>query len=518
MRNERLKVLIADDEYWVRQAVTRLIDWEEHGFELLAPAGDGEDAWAKIGAERPDIVFLDINMPFLSGIELTRRIQKSYPDIAVLILSGYSEFTYVREALTGGALDYLLKPIDKQKLLAVLEEVTGHLMKRREESQAILAMREKSALAGSMLMDREMSEMLDSASQTPGMLEIELEYTFYHLVQIRIAGLERDERRVRELKDLLTASMCARHVKAFHYIPRADTFYMLVELPEAELSARCQELLSVLDKQTGLPVSILISARKSSFRQLSKALDEIRQIQLTRPFSNASVVLLSSGALDQPTESRISARQQRGLSLAVSTRSRQMFRKICFQEVGLCRLMDGTWRYVEALHALNVIRFILQSGAPEHALTLDSLMELMLVAADRFDGDGVLSILDEMLSEVFGASDIGAGDSVRDIVYQVKSYIDEHYMDELSLSRLAKRFMVDDAYLSRTFKQAVSENLTLYIARRRIERAQEYIAEGSQSLSEIASMVGYDDYAYFNRVFRKIAGVSPSAYKEEIGR
>lgn len=517
MSHKLLKVLIADDEYWVRQSITHLIEWTEHGFALLTPAQDGRDALAKIESEKPDIVLLDINMPFISGIELTRHIHENHPDIAVLILSGYSEFSYVRQALTGGALDYLLKPADKQQLLSALRVATDFLIRQREERQAISAMREERELAGSILSDREMSAMLDDDAQTPARLELELQYAFYHLVQIRITGLKLDARGIHGLKSQLAASIQARHCLAFHHQSRPDTFYLIVELPEAELLAHCHMLLAMLDKQTGLPVSILVSARKNSFRQLKKALDELRQVQFTRRFDRAGVVLPASDTSDRLAQSRISAEQQREMEVAVKTRSRRLFEKTCLDGIGLRRIMDGEWRLIELLHTLNTIRFVLQSGAPKHALALDNLMELMLVAADRFDGDGVLSILDEMVSEVFGAPDGGsASDSMREIVYQVKAYIDAHYADELSLSLLAKRFMVDGAYLSRTFKQIFSENLTLYIAKRRIERARQYIVEDTLGLMEIAAMVGYDDYAYFNRVFRKITGVSPSICKEEL--
>ena len=165
---------------------------------------------------------------------------------------------------------------------------------------------------------------------------------------------------------------------------------------------------------------------------------------------------------------------------------------------------------------MEILVFQRAGGIFGGALALENLMELMMVAADRHDPEEALSILEEMIAERFSGPDGAAvGEGMRQTVRQVKGYIAQNYFDELSLSSLARRFMVDDGHLSRMFKQVVGENLTLHIARTRIRKAQEYIAQGGYSLTEIASMTGYDDYTYFNRVFRKITGVSPRAYKEE---
>lgn len=526
MRDEALRVLIADDEYWVRQAILSLIDWTRHGFVCLPPAEDGEDAWAKIAQYHPHIVLLDIHMPFLSGLEVTKRVRDQYPDIAVLILSGYSDFQYVREALTNGAIDYLLKPADGDNLLAALSRASAHLLKNREERQRLDVIRAKSALASSIQLDHALSELMDEDATEESATRVSYgsRFAYYHLIRIRLSGLRRARwalEGMNRVKETIAEALHAKERLVFQYVGHPDTLYAVVEMEEAALLADCEGLLGILQGMTGTLVTLLISERKDTFRQLKSARDELKQLQWTRPYSTSGTVMIANKHQDAVIQNRVSAAQRRELELAARAGSRSLFQHIVYEVIGLRRFADERWLHIEVLHTLNVIGFILRNFLGEaasgtRALGLESLMELMVMAADRLDPGEAFSILEEMISECLGTPDSGAAsEGMRQTIKQVKAYIAQNYFDELSLSGLALRFMVDDGHLSRTFKQAEGENLMLFIARTRIQKAQEYIAQGVYTLAEIASMIGYDDYNYFNRVFHKITGVSPRAYKEE---
>lgn len=118
-------VLVADDEYWIRENLRNAIDWEAHSFHFMEPAEDGEQALERVRAEAPDILISDISMPFLSGAELIELVRKEAPGTVCVALSGYSDYNFVRAAMVAGALDYLLKPITVSDLLAVLAKAVS---------------------------------------------------------------------------------------------------------------------------------------------------------------------------------------------------------------------------------------------------------------------------------------------------------------------------------------------------------------------------------------------------------
>lgn len=128
-----LKVFLVEDEFIIRNAIKKTINWNEEGFELVGEAGDGERAYPMILQSEPDILITDIRMPFMDGLELSRMVRKNLPNIKILILSGYDDFEYAKEAISIGVTEYLLKPVSGQKLLDALKHVAASI--RKEQNQ-----------------------------------------------------------------------------------------------------------------------------------------------------------------------------------------------------------------------------------------------------------------------------------------------------------------------------------------------------------------------------------------------
>ena len=158
--------------------------------------------------------------------------------------------------------------------------------------------------------------------------------------------------------------------------------------------------------------------------------------------------------------------------------------------------------------------------ATENALQLaelDSLSDLMNKTLELLDLDAVFQILEQMIDLCIDAHRVEISETISGTVVQVAQYIQENYHETFSLSQLAKRFLVESSYLSKAFRQQMGENLMVYIARQKIEKAKEYIQQGNITLTEISFLVGYDDYNYFSRVFKKMTGISPREYKASMG-
>ena len=131
-----LKVFLVEDEMIIRNGVKNNIPWEQEGFTFVGEAGDGELAWPLIKQTKPDILITDIRMPFMDGLELSGLVRKELPDTKIIILSGYSEFDYAKQAINLGVAKYLLKPISGEKLLEAVKQVADII--REERAQALL--------------------------------------------------------------------------------------------------------------------------------------------------------------------------------------------------------------------------------------------------------------------------------------------------------------------------------------------------------------------------------------------
>ena len=128
-----LRTFLAEDEIVVRENIKKMVPWEQYGFELVGEASDGEMALPLIKKLKPDLLITDIKMPFMDGLTLCKVVKKEFPDIKIVILSGYDDFNYAKEAIGIGVEDYLLKPITKNAFLERLCEIRSRY--EHEKSQ-----------------------------------------------------------------------------------------------------------------------------------------------------------------------------------------------------------------------------------------------------------------------------------------------------------------------------------------------------------------------------------------------
>lgn len=126
-----LKIFLAEDEIVMREGIRNNIAWQEEGFEFVGEASDGELAYPMIQKLKPDILITDIRMPFMDGLELSRIVKQELPDTSILILSGYGEFDYAKEAISIGVEDYLLKPVTSAQLLEAIRRIAEKIYGRR---------------------------------------------------------------------------------------------------------------------------------------------------------------------------------------------------------------------------------------------------------------------------------------------------------------------------------------------------------------------------------------------------
>ncbi len=132
-----IKIFLVEDEVIIRHGIRDNINWEENGFLFVGEAGDGEYAYPLILKTEPDILITDVRMPFMDGLELSRLVKKVLPDTKIIILSGYDEFDYAKEAIKIGINDYLLKPVSSSNLIDALKKVADTIKEEREKSKLL---------------------------------------------------------------------------------------------------------------------------------------------------------------------------------------------------------------------------------------------------------------------------------------------------------------------------------------------------------------------------------------------
>jgi YesN/AraC family two-component response regulator len=529
------RLLIADDEYWVRENLMNLVDWHDLMIEPLPPAVDGEDALCKIETERPDILITDINMPFVSGNELIRSVKRRYPQTAVVVLSGYSDFAFVRDALLCGAVDYLLKPVSKNALLEAVEKAISALGSSRARETAEVELDEKLLRASSFMRDRELSALIVEEEMEPAseslISELELSYVAFNLVLIKPTRLPSSSekrnadspRRAHEIKSLI-AKMANGSV-VFRNVYARNEFVLLSNLREDELAHLCRELPGKLERCTGYRSIMAVSGSYYSFAHLRAAYWEARSALMACPLMGDSATIRVEDARKLSMRKRMTPEQENRLLYALQSNNRSLAREVIFDQIGLGSCSRDHWLLAEVKQTTEYLAAIIfhnAAGDTASVLAMENFTYLLDKALESQDTREMCSLVEQALEEALPDAGISrTSDSMKAVVRRVQAYIDEKYFRDLSLTSLARLFRVERSYLSKAFKQVTGLNLMLAIAKKRIEKAQEYIRGGDPSrrdlsLADISYLVGYEEYAYFNRVFHKITGVSPREYKSAI--
>lgn len=254
-----LKVFLVEDEFVIREGIKNNIDWKAHGYEFCGEAGDGELAYPMIQKLRPDIVITDIRMPFMDGLELSRLIRKELPDTEIIILSGYQEFEYAKEAIKLGVAQYLSKPINGEELLAELDELSAKIEEKRRAIQIreryLQEMEENSLRERRQLFqelvtgENTVAELLESAEG----LGIDLSAPWYNIILFKTQSLRhaqdeysgsliRIEQELRSLEDGRYVIAFDRNLEGKAFLLKADSEEQLL-LNQQEYIEKIQDIM-----------------------------------------------------------------------------------------------------------------------------------------------------------------------------------------------------------------------------------------------------------------------------------
>ena len=268
MEKRRYRQLFADDEYWTREKIRTMIAWEEYRIDFMPPAQDGEEVMQMLESDRPDILITDINMPFLNGVELVKRVKEQYPEIVILVLSGYDDFAYVKDTLVAGAINYLLKPVSKIDLIGAVSKALELISEKEENERQTLK-------AASLLQDRELSLLIEkervrlSVTQVTGTV---LDSVGCSIMLVKIHDLQTLMSRYQydmnylsySIKKKLRETDTKHNLIIFNYINRSNEFLVVNELDVSEQQVLALKMMKRLKEETDSPITIAVSGQSNS--------------------------------------------------------------------------------------------------------------------------------------------------------------------------------------------------------------------------------------------------------------
>lgn len=483
------KLLIIDDEPMVREGLQRIVRWEQYGYALCDVGVDGRDGLSKVRYHQPDLVLIDVRMPGFSGIEVIKLVRKEGINSKFIILTGYSSFTYAKEAIGLGITAFLLKPIEEEELVKAINEALQEIMKEEaihEQLSKYKQLTEEQELQMLFNGDRAINqtELFDNGESS----------TFQVAVFLNeddgVTYLRRNNQNVNK---------CIKLVKK-----NSEVCFLFIDMKE-------EDVLEFLQEKVNLPVmvggmGIGLEAIQHSYteckelRELSFFIGEHELItwkdlhqrdKLSMPIRDPLVISRYIEFNDQP---KIWLELQK----LESTICSQGYRK----EMAIAEVLD---------YYSTVIKNLKDNNELEFTVSLDT--NKIDIYQQKYLHDIIVLLYDIFLN-VSREINIYV-DSLESPIEKVKKYLNQYYYEEeLSLKVMADLFNYNHEYLGKKFRKDTGKSFHSYLDHIRIDKAKEKLREGTKKVYEIAEQVGYRSNDYFYIKFKKYVGCSPKEYQK----
>ncbi len=515
------KVLIADDEEFIRNGLRYIMDWEEEGFEICGDASNGEAALQMIEQLQPDLVLMDIRMPKITGLEVVKACSEKELPCRFIIISGFSDFKYAQEAIRYGVENYLTKPIDDDELLNSVRQTKLALDEEHRNVNRMEAIRQK---AKDVILHDIFtgSPDVDALLNQEEILSLELNADVYQVVIYESFNHTKDIPDY-SFADLLRVTNRGEHT--FNYFEENQQQVILLKGDYALSRFRdfLQHYQDGNSPQKDSPLDSLFLAYGRpvhSLAEVSLSYQEARTLIQRRFFCIQGQHTLGYDELPD-------------LNNHTNVLTPEYMQSTASYLVGYLQTFNRN-NVAKTLYQLEEYLYNVSNDIGEVKLFLTDLYlqikERICVlypnSAIPFSGNAtVINTIDQMyymyqiiqfLSEQFEMIMNATGNPSRsNIIDDILYYIDHNYQNNIKLETIAPLFGYNSAYLGKIFNKTVGENFNSYIDHVRIEHSKEMLLNNSYKVYEIAEKVGYRNVDYFHKKFRKYVGESPAEYRKK---
>lgn len=525
-------LLIVDDDPWVREWLAQHIHWNEYGFSDIHEAVNGLHAMEIISRKHPHIVLTDIKMDGMDGLLLLEKIRKEYPDIRVILLSGYNEFEYARTAIKNGAVDYLLKPVEEKELIVlikrVLKEIDQEYAIRARENQiaeqleqSIPIMQEnfiKELLSGNISESNTFVKELTNRN-------LNIVFSVYYIIVFEIDNYKSickmpDFEKKKQIKKQFRVIVEELLNKNGRCISFSEGNRLVVGFnPQSNgLENILGKINSEILSNIGNTVSIGVSRQKSDVNQAHKAYTEALEAIKGKFYSGTNQVFYASNLEPVQMESSFEIIKKEQLLNSISVGDGDKV-KLLLDEI-VAEIIERKISYDLLQFVLVRLIGILDDSFEKAGINRDTTFINYLDMNVKLEDFETVEEFKEWLSSAFliGIEIIHGNGSKRNrkIIEDSIEYIKMHIQEDFSLDVVAKILFVNPAYLSRLFKREVGETFTHYMMKLRIENAKKLLKDSYLKIYEISEQVGYKNERYFSRIFKDFEGITPNEYRDRI--
>lgn len=518
------KVLLVDDEEIVCDGLTRFVNWEELGYQVASSASSVAQALVYMESSPVDLVISDIRMPVQNGLQLLEVIHSEYPTVHTIVLSGYGEFEYARQAMRLGASDFLTKPVNFGELKKLLVTIRKKLDEGRREDRnrkQYMQMHLNHVLIS--LAKGYIGNIQQEQAELAG-LPWDREYCIFRIQNQKSYNEQADLTASKELISRIASQAADEQGATIWLFNNELSEIACLWMPSVEDDTTTSYLNALSENLEKYQIEAVvgISERhrrlvhlKEAYLEAGRALQYamLHNRKLTH-YREIDHVLLTDYQIDEKLAAEI-------LDLLASAEQWSRIEAIIYSTIDVMNRNGRESHEIQAfcIQILFMISQHLRSiNNMKYSASLDNALfatvrDLLLSSDVTGMKDSIANALARMNEEV---NPLDQAAKPCHMIAKVQRYIDEHYAQDISLTTLSNVFFIHPIYLSRLFKEKTGMNYLDYVTEVRIMHAKEMLRNPALKVYEICQMVGYDSPRYFSKLFKSLTGTTPKEYKESV--
>lgn len=540
------RIVIADDEEDVRELLAKNINQSQSEYQVVGKAEDGQEAVEMVKNLKPDILITDICMPLVGGLDLIRKIQALERPVKTVIISGYDDFSYAKQALTLGVTDYLLKPFMPDEMYEVLDKIKEQLERQKTMLHNMKEMQARLDGNIPVLQERflvnlvQSREDLSSREETARGIEKEAEQVKINLQANQYAvGILRIQQNLigqkKDIKDFLSA------VKDTYFDRKCRTYLaqinekQLVILFQGGCRSRQSFLKTVKEGMTAIGKSMEKYYNLSFHCILGRVCSQWTQIPVSYKdalsvwkgfLESTDIVICYEEALhhkrDRGNESFERPRKlEQDLVMHIQMGKNEKAQDDLYEILQYYESMDIQLSEFVSVSLVELVfdisSTLMKAGGQVYLWKDENVVEYLkkhFAYGSLWDAREVLEEYVTKCCEQFSRVNEKQGDR---IVFQVKQLIEKNLGDEeFNLETASARLYFSPNYVRQIFRQITGESFQEYLIRRRMETAKELLKNPVYKIQDVALKTGYSSQRYFSSCFKKYFGCTPTEYRVAI--
>ena len=521
-----VRMIIAEDEPIIRDGLVNM-PWEEVGVELVGVAANGLEALDLLQKASPQLLFTDIKMPGIDGLELIEQAQRMNSEIQSIILTGYSSFEYAQKAISLSTLDYVLKPSDSQAILKAIrkavQKIESQSLSRDRQNELNRELdRNKEQLFEGLLIKALTTNTLQPGAAGEDLIRPGTEYGGFVVVALRSVNGDAAES-IRQKAGALLAEACRKHDCHVPWLAAADEGTLLLifhqktyteDFPRTVRTVT-EALLDAPETANGLSLQACISLPVQSFYELNTGYMQVKQclsLFFSRPQGRLLCFADVRAALNEKDPPADIIKEIlgffRGKNYAGLEGSLQALKSYYGDEA----LTEERFiKYVYIDICISSLRIVTDQRADER-IRLEPADYVRINEAPSLEdlSDYARVFLWKGIDRMNARQDM----PLKKAVEQVQSFIEKNYLNDISLIQAAQDVHLNSGYLGRLLKKQLNATFMQLLTSTRMEKACELLANPDIMIYEVSEKVGIGDFRYFGQLFKSKYSMTPSEYRK----